>query len=275
MQDAPDTVAAMATVMSVAIETVNLVAETAMNTVNRITRVSLEQLQSVGHTSSLASHRSVPVPFSGALQGPWEDKTPLSRHRSPATSADARSFRALTANQLAPFQQRPAAGPQPWPLPQHDSLPAQGAIPEDTTVSLLSEAQRGKFSIEGELQNFRQAGLGRRGAGSAPIFCRTGTGPPGVGPPGGPLSFQADIAHPNAALAAGDARRSTLAPPGQREQAQFKLAALGDPHGSAPPFAGMSFPHQHKVENTVYLCALFVKFMGTLPYSGSKGKAKA
>ncbi|KAK9915782.1 hypothetical protein WJX75_004084 [Coccomyxa subellipsoidea] len=175
--DASDTAVAMATVMSVAIETVNAVAETAMNTVNHITRVSLEHLQSVGHTSSLASYRSIPVPYNSAYQGPWEDKMPLSRQHSLATSADARSFRAPTAN-----------------------------------------------------QNFRQAGIGRRGAGSAPIFHRGGNGPPR-----GPLSFQADIAHPKAA---GDTRQRSLAPSARREEARFEPARLGDAHESAPPFAG-------------------------------------
>lgn len=222
----------MANVMSVAIETVNAVAETAVNTVNRITRVSLEHLQSVGHTSSLASHRSIPVPYNGVYQGPWEDKMPLSRQHSLATSADARSFRAPTANQVAPFQQRPA-GPQPWPLLQQDPSPAQRGIPEDTAVLPLTEAQRRNFSIEGELQNFRQAGIGRRGAGSAPIFHRGGNGPPR-----GPLSFQADIAHPKAA---GDTRQRSLASSARREEARFEPAGLGDAHKSAPPFAGVSF----------------------------------
>ncbi len=172
MQDSTDTAAAMATVMSVAIETVNAVAETAMNTVNRITKVSLEQLQSA---NGLNNHRSVPVPFSRRThQSPWDDSAPLSRQRSLATSADARSFWAApAAGQLAAFQQRPAVGKQPR---QQEALPGKGVYLQDIPVSSLSLSaegqQHGGFSIKGELQNLRQAGLGRSGAGSAPAFLR-------------------------------------------------------------------------------------------------------
>ncbi len=221
MQDTPESATAMTDIMSVAIETVNECAQTAMTTVNRITQISLEQLQAAGHTGSLKSY---PLANSSRIEGDLysQHNVPLSEDIHPPTSD----------HPLAPPHQNLVVKARQGPTPYHNAMAAMETAAEDASASMLAAKGRNRgFSLEGELHSFRQAGLGRRGAGSEPPFRR--------GPRGEPISFGADIPHPSARLTAEEMRRRALGQPLQRRDTPALLggAALSM-QKSAPPLPG-------------------------------------
>ena len=230
MQDAPETATAMADIMSVAIETVNECAQTAMTTVNRMTQICLDQLQPAGHTSTFFSHNSCPPPMSSRVQGNLsQHSVPLSADIQPPTSD----------HPLAPSHQNLVVRARQGPTPYHKAMTAMETAAKDASASVLAARVRDRgFSLEGELRSFRQAGLGRRGAGSEPPFRRS--------PLGGPMSsFGADIPHPSSRLSAEDMRRRALGQPLHRRGAGAPVSLDGAPlsmQKSAPPLPGMVFP---------------------------------
>ncbi|BDA44002.1 hypothetical protein COCOBI_05-1860 [Coccomyxa sp. Obi] len=232
--DTPETARAMADVMSVAIETVNECAQTAMTTVNRITQISLEQLQAASHTSGLSTLKSSPLAVSSPFQGDLysQHSVPLSADIHPPTSV----------HPLAPSQQRLVVRARPAPPPHHDAIAAMRTAAGNASASMLAARARDSgFSLEGELHSFRQAGLGRRGAGSEPPFRR--------GPTGGPMSFGADIPHPSARLTAEEMRRRALHQPLQRRDTPAMLD--GRPKVKVPPLWTGSSPFEGRLIETV------------------------
>lgn len=236
MQVSPTTAVAMATVMNIAIETVNAVAETAMNTVNRITKISLQQLQAVGegNSHSLGSFNSLPVHLSSVSQRDMREQAHLVMQQMVPTSAAVHRAPAPPSGQLVAAGQKFAVC-APGSLQQHGQfLDVGGTVGRFKGEAILGvDLHGGSLSIRDELKGFRQAGLGRTGARSAPVFQR---GPPV--PSRGGLGFVADINHPKTAFTAHDMRRRATESPILEEESPFMGNALANAHQSAPPFRG-------------------------------------
>jgi hypothetical protein len=82
----------MTTVMNVAIETVNTVVETALGTINRISSITLEQLQATGQLTAkynVSGFRSTPPFLRHPAESDWEE--PRYQDSGPAAAHSFRS----------------------------------------------------------------------------------------------------------------------------------------------------------------------------------------